>query len=91
MKTVSSKVVLVAVICLLALAVAGRAQTQYPREELAVSDNPVGSPGGRLVVSLRSEPKTLNPVTSTDNSSREVIAQMVGKPRYPGGSERSGS
>jgi peptide/nickel transport system substrate-binding protein len=29
------------------------------------------------VVSLRSEPKTLNPVTSVDISSREVIAQMA--------------
>jgi peptide/nickel transport system substrate-binding protein len=31
-----------------------------------------------LVVALRSEPKTLNPVTSFDISSREVIAQMSG-------------
>jgi peptide/nickel transport system substrate-binding protein len=74
------KVTLIAVICLPALVAVGKAQTQYPREreEVAVSDSPVGSPGGRLVVSLRSEPKTLNPVTSMDNSSREVIAQMVG-------------
>src|ERR1700733_11029814 len=47
-------------------------------EELAISTNEIGHPGGRLVVSLRPEPKTLNPVTSTDISSREVIAQMVG-------------
>lgn len=45
--------------------------------DLFVSDNPVGHPGGRLVVSLRSEPKTLNPVTSIDASSREVIAQLT--------------
>jgi peptide/nickel transport system substrate-binding protein len=45
--------------------------------DLFVSDNPVGRPGGRLVVSLRSEPKTLNPVTSIDASSREVIAQLT--------------
>jgi peptide/nickel transport system substrate-binding protein len=51
---------------------------QHPREEVLISDNQVGQPGGRLVVSLRSEPKTLNPVTSTDISSREVIAQMTG-------------
>jgi peptide/nickel transport system substrate-binding protein len=47
-------------------------------EELLISDSAVGRPGGRLVVSLRSEPKTLNPVTSVDISSREVIAQMTG-------------
>ncbi len=55
-----------------------QAQPQHPTEEVLVSDNQVGHSGGRLVVSLRSEPKTLNPVTSTDISSREVIAQMAG-------------
>jgi peptide/nickel transport system substrate-binding protein len=48
-----------------------------PIEDPFVSSNPVGRAGGRLVVSLRSEPKTLNPVTSTDVSSREVIAQLT--------------
>jgi peptide/nickel transport system substrate-binding protein len=48
-----------------------------PPEELAISTNEIGHPGGRLSVSLRSEPKTLNPVTSTDISSREVIAQLT--------------
>jgi peptide/nickel transport system substrate-binding protein len=33
--------------------------------------------GGRLVVALRSEPKTLNPVTANDISSREVVGQMT--------------
>ena len=53
------------------------AQAKNPAEELFVSDNPVGHSGGRLVVSLRSEPKTLNPAISTDVSSREVIAQLT--------------
>lgn len=52
-------------------------QSQPAKEELLISNNPVGRVGGRLVVSLRSEPKTLNPVTSIDISSREVIAQMT--------------
>src|SRR5580700_303292 len=56
----------------------GSAQSHSSNEELVISDNPVGHPGGRLVASLRSEPKTLNPVTSIDISSREVIAQMTG-------------
>lgn len=33
--------------------------------------------GGHLVVALRSEPKTLNPVIANDISSREVIGQMT--------------
>jgi peptide/nickel transport system substrate-binding protein len=33
--------------------------------------------GGRLVVALRSEPKSLNPMTANDASSREVIEQMT--------------
>lgn len=45
-------------------------------EELLVSKSPVGHSGGRLVVSLRSEPKTLNPITSADVASREIISQM---------------
>ncbi|HTU41695.1 MAG TPA: ABC transporter substrate-binding protein [Candidatus Aquilonibacter sp.] len=51
-------------------------QAAYPDGDVFISDSPVGRAGGRLVVSLRSEPKTLNPVTSTDVSSREVIAQL---------------
>lgn len=47
-------------------------------EEVLVTANQVGRLGGHLIVSLRSEPKTLNPVTSADVSSREVIAQMSG-------------
>jgi peptide/nickel transport system substrate-binding protein len=46
-------------------------------QDLLMSQAPVGHPGGRLVVSLRSEPKTLNPAISVDISSREVIAQMA--------------
>jgi peptide/nickel transport system substrate-binding protein len=53
------------------------AQSPSPHEDLLISQASVGNPGGRLVVSLRSEPKTLNPVTSVDISSREVIAQMA--------------
>jgi peptide/nickel transport system substrate-binding protein len=54
------------------------AQSHSTNEELLITDNPVGHSGGRLVVSLRSEPKTLNPVISVDISSREVIAEMTG-------------
>ncbi len=42
-------------------------------EEWMVTGNTPGHPGGRLVVGLRSEPKTLNPVLAVDATSRDVI------------------
>ena len=48
-----------------------------PAEEIQVVNAPPGSFGGSLVVGLRSEPKTLNPLVSNDASSREVIAQTT--------------
>ncbi|HUJ32336.1 MAG TPA: ABC transporter substrate-binding protein [Candidatus Acidoferrum sp.] len=44
-----------------------------PKAEWMVTDNPIGHSGGRLVVALRSEPKTLNSVVAADTSSRDVI------------------
>ena len=35
-----------------------------------------GKPGGRIVVALRAEPKTLNPLIAADGPSREVISAM---------------
>jgi len=46
------------------------------KEELLVLPGEIGRSGGRLVVALRSEPKTLNPLTSVDIPSREVIGTM---------------
>src|SRR5260370_7995020 len=46
-------------------------------EEVLVEANAPGAYGGHLVVVLRAEPKTLNPVLSNDASSREVISQMT--------------
>jgi peptide/nickel transport system substrate-binding protein len=52
-----------------------RAQSNRPQagEELLVTGGEVGRYGGKLVVSLRAEPKTLNPVTAVDNPSKEII------------------
>ena len=71
-------VVLLAGAYLYSFTLAVLAQSPQAGEELFLSSNQVGHYGGHLVVSLRSEPKTLNPVTSLDISSREVIAQMTG-------------
>ena len=51
-------------------------QQKTPREELLVLPGEIGRSGGRLVVSLRAEPKTLNPLIAVDGPSREVIAVM---------------
>jgi len=64
---------------LLALAghqAAASPQQKSAEEELLVLPGEVGRPGGRLVMSLRGEPKTLNPLIAADARSREVIAVM---------------
>jgi peptide/nickel transport system substrate-binding protein len=66
------------VITVCATALFFSAPSRVSGQELLTLNDAGGKPGGRLVVSLRSEPKTLNPVTSVDISSREVIAQMTG-------------
>jgi len=45
-------------------------------EELLTLPGEIGRAGGRLVISLRAEPKTLNPLTAADAPSREVIGAM---------------
>lgn len=45
--------------------------------EFMVSTGKVGRPGGRLVVSLRAEPKTLNPLIFSDTPSKLVIWRMM--------------
>src|SRR5258708_30214808 len=47
-------------------------QEKIAEESLALPGG-IGQRGGRLVVSLRAEPKTLNPLTAVDAPSREVI------------------
>ena len=46
-----------------------------PQEYATLAGDP-GQPGGKLIVALRSEPKTLNPILSVDATSREVIGAM---------------
>lgn len=45
-------------------------------EELLALPGETGRSGGRLVVALRAEPKTLNPLTAIEAPSREVIGTM---------------
>lgn len=54
----------------------GLPQQAIAKEELLTLPGEIGRSGGRLVVSLRAEPKTLNPLTAAETISREVIAAM---------------
>jgi peptide/nickel transport system substrate-binding protein len=51
-------------------------QQAKSNEELLTLSGETGRSGGRLVVSLRAEPKTLNPVVATDAPSEEAIGNM---------------
>jgi peptide/nickel transport system substrate-binding protein len=59
-------------------AAAAASQAAGAAEELLATTGDPGRRGGRLVVALRSEPKTLNPLTATsDLSSRELVRQLT--------------
>ncbi len=62
----------------IALPAKGHPQPQQAnaKEELLTLPGEIGRSGRRLVISLRSEPKTLNPLTAADTPSREVIGAM---------------
>ncbi|HTU33345.1 MAG TPA: ABC transporter substrate-binding protein [Candidatus Acidoferrum sp.] len=61
------------VACAFGLPDASGASHAASTEDFLVTNNPPGHDGGQIVVALRSEPKTLNPVLATDISSRDVI------------------
>jgi peptide/nickel transport system substrate-binding protein len=70
------------VLCLLvtwsnSVGFASAAGSNDPHQGCLVTDKQRPADGGHLVVALRSEPKTLNPVFANDVSSREVIGQMT--------------
>ncbi|HET9399789.1 MAG TPA: ABC transporter substrate-binding protein [Candidatus Acidoferrales bacterium] len=57
---------------------AGRSESGRLIADARPADDTIGTYGGRLVVPLRSEPKTLNPVLAADNYSRDVIWRTMG-------------
>jgi len=67
---------LVVYVVLLAHPPLARPQQKNTKEELLAVPGEVGRSGGRLVVALRGEPKTLNPLIAVDTRSREVIGVM---------------
>jgi peptide/nickel transport system substrate-binding protein len=56
---------------------AARARPFQTGEERMIADGAPGHAGGRLVVALRAEPKTLNPALALDEPSRDVIRCMT--------------
>ena len=67
---------LVALVWILARPPVAFPEQKSLKEEFQVLPGEVGRSGGRLVVSLRAEPKTLNPLIATDANSNEVIGAM---------------
>jgi len=63
-------------LALLSHQAAASPQQKNTKEELLLLPGEAGRSGGRLVVSLRGEPKTLNPLIAADARSREVIGVM---------------
>src|SRR5580698_6777676 len=62
--------VFLAIFCACSVA---RAWPGQAGEDRMIADGVTGHAGGRLVVALRSEPKTLNPALALDEPSRDVI------------------
>lgn len=58
------------------LAAACTASSRALAQDYAVEKGSPGTEGGTLVVALRTEPKTLNPVLSVDATSREIIGAL---------------
>jgi peptide/nickel transport system substrate-binding protein len=58
------------------LPAAAISQESSGNHEVLSVQGEIGRAGGRAVVSLRAEPKTLNPLTAADAPSREVIGTM---------------
>jgi peptide/nickel transport system substrate-binding protein len=63
---------------LLLLTATSLAQQLNSSTEFLSLPGEVGRRGGRIVLALRAEPKTLNPLTAADAPSREVIGAMQG-------------
>jgi peptide/nickel transport system substrate-binding protein len=68
---------LVLAVCSIAAVGAVPPQPLARGEDVLSSSGQPGQYGGRLVVALRAEPKTLNPVTAGDGPSRDVIWRMA--------------
>ena len=67
----------VAAALLAALLCVPAASAPQTAPDIFVTRSEAGRPGGQVVVALRAEPRTLNPVTALDSPSREVIRRTI--------------
>jgi peptide/nickel transport system substrate-binding protein len=67
----------IAVWLLVCLALSPAGAYSQEKSEFMVSSAEPGRLGGRLVLSLRSEPRTLNPVSAIDQTSVGIISRMM--------------
>jgi peptide/nickel transport system substrate-binding protein len=74
-KWIGAVLALPCAVSLLLPAIACSQQSKSGQELLSLPGE-IGHAGGRAVVSLRAEPRTLNPLTAADAPSREVIGAM---------------
>lgn len=72
------RIVLLPALAIIPLGAVSQRPVPEPVEDLLIVNSDEGRHGGRLVVALRSEPRTLNPVVATDGPSRDVIGTMTG-------------
>jgi peptide/nickel transport system substrate-binding protein len=75
MRFVEARLVLTVALC--CAGSAAQARPFQAGEERMIADGAPGHAGGRLVVALRAEPKTLNPALALDEPSRDVIRCMT--------------
>jgi peptide/nickel transport system substrate-binding protein len=68
-----SRACLVLILAISCACSGARGSTAQAGEERMVTEGAPGHAGGRLVIALRSEPKTLNPALALDEPSRDVI------------------
>ena len=67
-----------ALLCLVGATLAAPPPQPIQRtEQLLVTANDPGKYGGRIVLALRAEPKTLNPLAALDQPSRDVLGRMM--------------
>jgi peptide/nickel transport system substrate-binding protein len=76
-RALAAGAVIAALLLLASIAFAAGPAPLAKGEEVLVTSNASGSYSGTLTVAVRTEPKTLNPVTALDGPSRDVIGRMV--------------
>ena len=70
-----SRSLLLCAAALLPLLIGAQAIAQ---EDLLRTTSEPGTPGGKLVIAQRSEPRTLNPILTVDQNSLGVLGRMMG-------------